>query len=275
MDVGAPVSLLLLLPSGPAPGPTTLAGSVFGPRTGSYDVEQAVIMMLTERLPTYVNHCAQLHGITNPTTAGFPVRPAQPPFARKNFGGWPEHHLPSVQVVCPGMAERPVRQEDGSFTLTWQVEVFVIVSGRDHDATRLVRAVYEDALGMCIMQDRSLRSTLHPTGFAAATDWLGESSADVPVPESDNRTLQGTVVVLSVMVENCLDADAGPAIFIPDDGTPPHEYPDDPLSEDVEVAYQVTAVNPVPTVAAGADLAAETGDTLATETGDLIDTEGP
>jgi hypothetical protein len=206
--------------------------TVFGPRVGSYDVELAVIAALTERLPTYLDQCARLRGV-DPSTTDFPIRPKQPPFARKDFGGWPDSRLPCVQVVCPGQSERSIRQEDGLYTTFWQLEVFVIVTARDHAATRLVRSVYEDALGWCLLQNKSLTSGLHTTGFAEAMDWLGESSADVPVEALDNRTLQGTVVVLTVQIPNCLNPGAGPAVFIPDAGTPPVTYPDDPHAAEV------------------------------------------
>jgi hypothetical protein len=203
--------------------------TVFGPRVGSADVEAAVIASLTARLPTYLDQMARLKGI-DPATTDFPIRPKQPPFARKNFGGWPDIHLPCVQVVCPGMSDRPVRQEDGPYTTYWQVEVYVIVSARDHAATRVVRSVYEDAVGWCLMQHRSLG------GMCAGMDWLGESSADVPLDEHDNRTLQGTVIVLSVEIPNCLDPNAGPVVFIPDDTvTPPATYPDDPIAQEVDI----------------------------------------
>lgn len=209
--------------------------SVFGPRIGSLDVEQAVIAVLTERLPTYLDLMAGRRGIDVAAT-GFPVRPRQPPFARKDFGGWPDTRLPCVQVVSPGQSERPYRADgDGLFTTTWQVNVFIVVTARDHAATRLVRSVYEDATGMCLMQDRSLTSEAHPDGFASAMDWLGESSADVTVDEKDNRTLQGTVIVLSIEVPDTLDPLAGPAVFIPDPGVSQPTYPDDPLAEEVTV----------------------------------------
>lgn len=205
----------------------------FGQRVGSYDVEQAIITVLHERLPTYVQRCAITRYGTLP--ANFPIRPAQPPFARKAFRDWPEAHLPCVQVACPGMAAQPERRDEGRYTTWWEVNVFVVVSARDHAATRLVRSVYEDAVGWCLLQRRSLKSVLNPDGFASGMDWLGESSADAPIEDEDERTLQGAVCVLVVEVPNCLDPTAGPVVLIPDTGAPPAVHPDDPLVEDTIV----------------------------------------
>jgi hypothetical protein len=203
--------------------------SVFGPRIGSYDVEQAVVALLRARLPTYVDHCARLKGI-DPDVTGFPIRPRSL-ITAKDFRDWPEARLPCVQVVCPGMADQPVRDTDG-YRASWQVNVFVVVSARDRPATRQLRSVWEDAIGWCVMQNRSLG------GIATAVDWLGESSSDVPIEDGDERTLQGTVCVFSVEIPDVLDPNAGPAIFIPDpgSGTPP-VYPDDPQATQVVVDY--------------------------------------
>lgn len=204
--------------------------SVFGPRVGSYDVEQAAISVLTQRLPTYVDHCARLKGI-DPDADGFPIRPRSKIVAVKDFRDWPEQRLPYVQVTVPGMADRPVRDTDG-YRVFWEINVFVVVSGRDRTATRTMRSVWEDAIGWCLLQNRSLG------GIAAALDWLGESSADVPIDAQDARTLQGTVLVAAVEIPGVLDPNAGPAIFIPDPGTgTPPGYPDDPQATDVVVDY--------------------------------------
>jgi len=204
--------------------------SVFGPRIGSFDLEQAVIRLLTERLATYVDHCARLKNI-NPDTTGFPIRPRSKILAVKDFKDWPEQRLPYVQVTVPGMADRPIRDTDG-YRAFWEINVFVVVSARDRTATRLARSIWEDAIGWCLLQNRSLG------GIATAFDWLGESSADVPIDTEDARTLQGAVLVGAAEIPAVLDPNAGPAVFIPDPGTgTPPTYPDDPEATDVVVDY--------------------------------------
>lgn len=204
--------------------------SVFGPRVGSYDVEQAVITTLTERLPTHVDRCARRKGI-DPVATDFPIRTAGPITATKDFRDWPEDRLPHVQVVCPGMSDRPVRDVEG-YRAFWEIHVFVVVSARDRAATRRMRSVWEDAVGECLLQHRSLG------GIATALDWLGESSADVPIDSDEDRTLQGTVLVCAAEIPDVLDPTAGPAVFIPDTGTgTPPTYPDDPQADTVRVDY--------------------------------------
>lgn len=204
--------------------------SVFGPRVGSWDVEQAVVAVLNQRLATYVDKCARLKGI-DPAADGFAIRPKTPITTTKDFTDWPEERVPFVQVVCPGMADRPIRDVEG-YRAFWEINVFVVVSARDRAATRKARSVWEDAIGWCLNQNRSLG------GIATALDWLGESSADVPIDSSEERTLQGAVLVCSVEVPDVLDPNAGPAVFIPDPGTgTPPGYPDDPEATDVVVDY--------------------------------------
>jgi hypothetical protein len=208
----------------------------FGARIGSYEVEGAFITRLEERLATYVKTIAlrrdidagDLYDGIGPRNGKLPIRPRHI-VRRQTFFGWPENDLPFVQVVASDGS--PEQGDEGLYRLTWTVNVFCVVSGRDHEATRLLRSIYEDAIPWAIMQGRTLG------GFASALYWIGDASDDVPLNNDRTRTLQGSVSVFSVVVDGCLDPHAGPAVFFPDDGTDPDEYAEDVVVEEVEPDY--------------------------------------
>lgn len=205
---------------------------VFGPIIGSYDVEQAVLAVLEEWLPTYLAEVARVRGIDQSIVP----RPRSM-IQAKEFEGWPEDRLPCVQVVSPGLAERPERSPEG-YAAWWQINVFCVVHGRDKPATRRLRGIYEDAITACLMQRPGLG------GLATGMQWLGGGAGDVPIDERDTRTLAGAVTVMAVQVDSVLDPTLGPAQ--PDplpaaggsnaktlDGLP--AYPDDPTVATADV----------------------------------------
>lgn len=204
--------------------------AIFGPLVGGWEVSGAVIATLSERLPTYTQEVARRRGV-EPSVVGLPIRTPQPIARRKTFAGWPKTVLPYVQVTSPGTLDAPVRQDNGLYVCTFQVDVFVVIAARDHDSTAFAVSVWGDAIVWTIMQRRTLG------GLATSVDWLGTGTDDVPLPDDSERTLQGSVAVFSVEVPDCLDPIAGPAVFIPDDGSPPPDYADDPIVTDVQIDY--------------------------------------
>jgi hypothetical protein len=192
------------------------AQPTFGPLVDSYDVEGAVLLTLAERLPTHVDAVAQYRGV-DPEAVGMPIRP-RTLCRRKDFSGFPKLRLPIIEVTSPGMAREPVRGPGGVYTAFWQIDVYSIVAARDYESTRLLRAIWSAGISRCIMQSRTLG------GLATSVDMLGESTADVDLPDESERTLQATVAVFVVEAPGYVDPLAGPAVFIPDDGDVPSEY---------------------------------------------------
>lgn len=182
-----------------------------GPRTSAYQVEDAILITLRERLPTYVDHCARLVGI-DPASDGFRIRP-KTLCRRAPFNGFPKAELPLVEVVS-GEAGPAERGAGGLLVQTWAVNVVVYVAARDYEATRRVRAAWEMAIPMCVMQRQTLG------GIAMAIDLIGEG-VDDNVDADAHRTLQGYEAVFAVTVPNVLDPLAGPVTFIPDDPEDP------------------------------------------------------
>jgi hypothetical protein len=195
--------------------------SIFGSIIGSADVEAAIFTALSERLPTYVDFVARHRGI-NPATTGFLIRPKSMVLDVSDDEEWPESRLPHVHIECPGENAAPVLEEIG-YRTSWDAYVQVVVSARDHAATRVQRGIWGDAVRMCRAQYRSLG------GFAEGLD-LGPQRSDGMT--TNGRTIQAVINAFSVRVAGCLDPHAGPVVFIPDAGDPPATYPDDPLVQE-------------------------------------------
>lgn len=190
-----------------------------------------MLTTLRERLPTYVDACARKVGIDPATAEGFRIRPKHL-CRRAPFAGFPKTELPLVEVVS-GEAGPAEKGANGLLMQTWAVNVVCYVAARDYEATRRLRAAWEMAIPMCVMQRQTLG------GLAMAIDLVGEGVDDNVDPDA-HRTLQGYEVIFAVTVPNVLDPLAGPTTFIPDD-------PDDP---DMPGEYDppVTAQTVTPTL---------------------------
>lgn len=173
-----------------------------------------MLTILRERLPTYVDACANLLGI-DPVADGLAIRP-KTLCRRAPFTGFPKSALPLVEVVA-GEAGPAEKGHDQILMQTWAVNVVVYVAARDYESTRRLRAAWEMAIPLCIMQSQTLG------GIAMAIDLIGEG-VDDNVDGEAQRTLQGAESIYAVTIPNVLDPNAGPLVFLPDDGDPPGEY---------------------------------------------------
>jgi hypothetical protein len=206
----------------------------FGPLVDDYDVEEAVMTIFRERLPTHIDAVAHYRGVDPAAHAdeGFVIRP-RTLCRRKEFSGFPKLSLPLVQITSPGMAREPIEGPGGVLTAFWQVDVYSVVAARDYESTRLLRAIWSGGIARCIGQSRTLG------GLATTIDILGQSAADVDLPDDSERTLQATVLVMVVEAPGYMDPLAGPTVFIPDDGSGvPGEYDPAVSAESVTIELE-------------------------------------
>lgn len=124
-------------------------------------------------------------------------------FSTEDGEKWPEDQLPACVVVCPGLADTPIRQGDGIHDGEWSVGVGVIVSARDQDSTDELVGIYTAAVRAALVQHPSLG------GFASGVEWIDEDT----IPNlgfDDSRTIAGGRVVLKVRVDSVVDSFGGP-----------------------------------------------------------------
>ena len=200
--------------------------SLFGPIVSADQVADAAVATLRTWMPYYV---AELER-RRPHEDGDPWPPEPRSYraiASASITGWPEHQLPAVVVVCPGLAARPERDGQGVYRATWQVGVGVIVSARDEAATDRLAGLYGAAARAVIAQQSSLG------GFAAGTRWIDESLDDVPVDAT--RTLRAVVEEFEVDVDAVVSDADGPR-ELPDPTPDPHDpWPGWPVADPVIV----------------------------------------
>lgn len=202
-----------------------------GPCIDSYEIEEAMLTVLRERLPTYVDARARRLGI-DPVADGLRIRP-KTLCRRSPFAGFPKTELPLIEVVS-GEAGSAEKGNNGLLVETWAVNVVVYVAARDYESTRRLRAVWESAIPWCVLQAQTLG------GIAMAIDLVGRG-VDDNVDGDAHRTLQGAECAFAVTIPNVLDPLAGPVTFIPDDPEDPDfpgEYDGGVIPESVSIELE-------------------------------------
>src|SRR5688572_31890645 len=91
-------------------------------------------------------------------------------YTRKNSfeSGYVEEQLPRIVVICPGLAEQPYAEGDGSYFARWNLGVGVLVSARDEASTRMLAQVYAATVRAILLQRSSL------DGVATGVFWIDE-----------------------------------------------------------------------------------------------------
>jgi hypothetical protein len=126
---------------------------------------------------------------------------------------WPEDQLPAAFVVASGSTEPPEKLSTGYYQHRLAVGVMVVCSGAEEIDTRLLAQMYGAAVRASLVKNRTLG------GVAETTEWVGESTDDLPIEES--RTLQATIQLFEIV--------QGDVVSWKDAPTTPTEPPIDPL----------------------------------------------
>jgi hypothetical protein len=182
------------------------------------DVEDAAIALMQKWMPTYL---AEMERQTGRTADSLPhVRS----WVRTNeFEKFPEDQLPAVLVICPGLADEPVKTGDGKYRAGWALGVAVVVSARDQAVTQELAKVYAAAIRALLLHHPSME------GLARGMEWNDERYDDLA--QVDERTLSAARQVFTVEVDDVTTARAGPAA--PDPLPDHHEpYPPDAIVPD-------------------------------------------
>lgn len=172
--------------------------SIFGPVITGNDVENAVTDTLKLWMPTYLAEMERVSG-RDPG-----VLPAPRSWSTvSTFYQYNDQQLPAAIVVSPGTDGEPERRGDGTYTAVWDVVVAILVKGQDAANANELAKLYAAAVRMIALQKGSLG------GFAAGTDWFGETNDEVPPDYLPVGWVTG--VPLRVRVDGVVTAFGGPA----------------------------------------------------------------
>lgn len=172
--------------------------SIFGPVITGNDVENAVTTTLRLWLPTYLAEMERHSG----RPAG--VLPAPRSWSTVSvFHQYNDQQLPAAIVVSPGTADEPERHGDGTYSVTWDVVVAILVKGQTAANANELAKLYATAVRMIALQKGGLG------GFASSTDWGGETNDEAPPDYLPVGWVTG--VPLRVRVDAVVTAFGGPA----------------------------------------------------------------
>lgn len=209
----------------------------YGAQAGQYTVELHVVALLQKWLPTEIVRAARRYAampgtpITSleleamMTSGEFPFAP-RGITVTTSFDDWPIDALPHVQVIAPSWT--PQGTDQVGIAESYEVQVCNLVGAQGHADTRFIRACYEDAIPIVLMQHQGIEGL----PGAGGVQLVGGGSAEFAGDEKDSRTFQGSLAMFEVLVHGVLDPRGGPAapgplpVVTPGDVPPPDSpYP--------------------------------------------------
>jgi hypothetical protein len=126
---------------------------------------------------------------------------------------WPETALPAIIIVCPGLADQPVRymnRGEPSWRMNFAMGVAVVVSARTEAETRHFCQDYTAMVRQLVCHHPSL------DGFAEGLDWIEERYDAMDDSLRLKRTLYAGITMFQVQVETLIgprpDLPYGPVI---------------------------------------------------------------
>lgn len=191
----------------------TLTDAIFGPLTGTPQVEFAVLDTLEAWVPFMLKVLERRLGVQRDTLT--------PPPGRNSYKGgidldsWDGHCLPNiVAVVKPtGEADRNM----SGYSQRFEITVGPVVEAESEDEARILCGHLATAVMAALAQHEGLG------GIASKTTLV---SAGVPeFPDPACRTIVRTPMVFSTYVEGLVDPLAGTGTDLPPDSP---QFPDDP-----------------------------------------------
>lgn len=207
------------------------AGTVYGQIINAPQVEKAVVAHLQLWMPDYLAEVARQTGMDA-------TPPAPRTWTRKSsFDKLEEDQLPLITVVSPGTPERPQRDYDGLYRVTWEIRVGCIVSARDEASTRDLAGVYGAAVYTLMLQHPGVHPSSH------GLEWNGESLDELD--QDSARSMAAHLSTFQVELRDVVCALAGPIESSGDSGQDPEQDPGDlPTVETVYVDGHVAAPTP-------------------------------
>jgi hypothetical protein len=195
----------------------------WGPLVASTDVDDAVVAVLREWLPTHLRRETEYRGLD------FPLTPPR----QYDTALVPDELLDNMLPAC--VAETATMQATAggvarTYQGEWQTMVYNVVRGKRGRFTRRLASLYEAATRRCLVQHRP----------GVPLDWIhyqGMRLEQIPGDRTGGRYLLAGVSIFRVRTHAIVDPDARPDLPDRDDYRP---WPD-VVTADVEVVKEPRA----------------------------------
>ncbi len=143
-------------------------------------VETSVVDVLKDKLPAYlvIMNLPTWRSIVN----------------ENDMDRWREDQLPSLVVVCAGLADTPRKLaiSTNQFLVRWAVAVGMVVSANSEQATRLLAQEYSACIRNCMMHNPGL------DGVARGTDWVDERYDALEPDDGSQLSIAGGQVTFQI-----------------------------------------------------------------------------
>lgn len=158
-------------------------------------VEAALISVLKDKLPAYLD------------AMGLPMWRSV--VNENDMDRWRQDQLPSLVVICPGLADtpRPMARTSNRFLTRWGVGVGMVVSAATEQATRELAQDYSACIRGCVMNNRKLN------GASRGTDWVDERYDALEPDDGSELSIAGGSVTFQVEFD--VDITQAPDIPLP------------------------------------------------------------
>ena len=192
--------------------------TIFGPIFDGSLLTRAVMATLKTWYPTYIKEIE--------IQRGWPTGqiPAPKTYTERwAFDSYPDDKMPAVVVVCPGMAQPPRADGDGTVNGWWALGVGIIAAASTEDNSERLAKVYGAGARLILSQKGWLDESWEFNGCEV----MDESYIDVPDMEQ-SRTMRSAQVIAHVQVLNMWNEWAGPAATSAPDpvGQPGSQWPE-------------------------------------------------
>lgn len=202
----------------------------FGPLVTNVDVDDAVLDMLKQWMPTYLAQTERERG----QSIGRFKRPEEASYASTlEDDEFPDHKLPAIFVTSANTTGQPDKDGDGLYMASWNVVVSSVVRGRRANEARWIAAMFEGAVRRIMVQQAM--------PINGEIRWTATNVAPVKDPTPANRPLAAGIGTYVVYVDHVLQEGVGPIEVQPD---PSEAF--DPLAQVRRVDVDVVGLPPIP-----------------------------
>jgi hypothetical protein len=207
----------------------------WGPLLAEIDVDQAVVRTLRQWMPYYLTQAE----VERDLDVGTIARPVEGSYANTlETDEFEDHQLPAV-IVTTAQMEDPMMDGDGVYRAEFRTRVSAVCRGRTPQETRAVTSVFSACVKRVMVQQSSLG------GFASGVALRGGMLTAIDDATDAGRYLAAGVSDFVVFVDAVVQAGEGP--YVPPDGDPvyePPDQPDDPWDPLASVEVVTVSVEP-------------------------------